>query len=429
MKPRTKLQREVIKRSIQLRKINKKERDWARHHCFEHKGFATKTRVICMDCGESFSPDLIHRKRAVCPHCKTQLKIDYTRKRTDKQEAYFTIAEVYSGFQVIRYWEIIIYYKKGEKARVFIWEVLQHWISLENWKYEVVARIHNLNYVCDSWSGEMQIRKEYSRWQYSRGNKYDIYPTKIHPDSIFYEKYKYHGIDYRLRGLTPLEAISFVPKNSRAETLLKAKQYSFLNNYHAGRGGVSRYWSSVKICMRNKYRVKDASMYFDYLDALNFFHKDLRNAHYVCPKNLKKAHDYYVDKRRRAIEKQEEEEKRKKAIENTRTFVQLKQPYFGIAFSKGELNIKVLESIEEYMEEGDKLHHCVFTNEYYLKPDSLVLSARINDEPVETIEVSLDDFSILQARGRNNLPTKHHDKIVELVNKGIPQIRKRLKTA
>lgn len=35
-------------------------------------------------------------------------------------------------------------------------------------------------------------------------------------------------------------------------------------------------------------------MWFDYLKLLEHYRKDLHNAHYVCPKNLKKAHDLYV---------------------------------------------------------------------------------------------------------------------------------------
>ena len=51
--------------------------------------------------------------------------------------------------------------------------------------------------------------------------------------------------------------------------------------------------------------------------------------------------------------------------------------------------MKVLESVQEYLEEGKALHHCVFTNEYYLKEQSLILSARIDGKRIETIEVSL----------------------------------------
>ncbi len=76
MKPKTRLQHKVIANSQQLYKIDNDILSWAKKDILEHKGFATKTRVICMDCGESFSPELVSRKRAVCPHCNTKLKIE-----------------------------------------------------------------------------------------------------------------------------------------------------------------------------------------------------------------------------------------------------------------------------------------------------------------------------------------------------------------
>ena len=61
---------------------------------------------------------------------------------------------------------------------------------------------------------------------------------------------------------------------------------------------------------------------------------------------------------------------------------------FGVEFSDGEICIKVLDSVEAIRQEGEAMHHCVFTNEYYLKADSLILSATIDGKRIETIEVS-----------------------------------------
>lgn len=62
---------------------------------------------------------------------------------------------------------------------------------------------------------------------------------------------------------------------------------------HMYRNGFSqlRYKPSFNICNRNHYIIKDASLWEDYMSLLAYFGKDLRNAHYVCPKNLKVAHD------------------------------------------------------------------------------------------------------------------------------------------
>jgi hypothetical protein len=56
----------------------------------------------------------------------------------------------------------------------------------------------------------------------------------------------------------------------------------------------------------------------------------------------------------------------------------------------------------------------------------LILSARIDNEPIETIEVSLSQMKIIQARGRSNGTTEHHDKIVNLVKSNLHLIEKRL---
>lgn len=71
-------------------------------------------------------------------------------------------------------------------------------------------------------------------------------------------------------------------------------------------------------------------------------------------------------------------------------------------------------------------HHCVFSSGYYLKPDSLILSAMIEDKRIETIEFSLKNGSIVQSRGVCNQTTEYHQQIIDLVNKHRKSILKRL---
>lgn len=78
----------------------------------------------------------------------------------------------------------------------------------------------------------------------------------------------------------------------------------------------------------------------------------------------------------------------------------------------------------EFLKDGTELHHCVFTNEYYKKPDSLILSARINGTPIETIEVSLSKMEIVQSRGLINKPSGHNKEILQLLKKNMPVIKK-----
>ena len=96
------------------------------------------------------------------------------------------------------------------------------------------------------------------------------------------------------------------------------------------------------------------------------------------------------------------------------------------SITDGTIVVRVLDSVEAYYDEGNALHHCVGQCEYYLKPDTLVFSARIEDKRVETVELSLETFKVLQSRGLCNKNTKYHKRIMNLVHKNIALIRKRM---
>jgi len=336
---------------------------------------------------------------------------------------YVAYAEIFDQYQVIRNFEIFAYYKDNQPPRYFIWEILQHWI-LDDGKREVVARTHNMG--SSGWCGDLEIRqKTVGNYYYNRIN--DVYAYRYHPDSIFKSCYSLYGINHKLQGITFLEAIRVLPKDSKAETLYKAGQYNLLACCIDYTGKVSHRWPSIKICLRNKYIVKDASIWMDYLDLLSYFGKDLRNAYYVCPKNLKKAHDRLVAKKRKIQAREEAERKRKRALENEKKFLELKSKFFGIAFGDGNIQVRVLESVQEHMEEGDILKHCVFTNDYYIKADSLILSAMVKGKKTETVEISIKQMKVVQCRGKQNKNTEYHDQIIELVNKNMNLIRERVK--
>jgi hypothetical protein len=91
------------------------------------------------------------------------------------------------------------------------------------------------------------------------------------------------------------------------------------------------------------------------------------------------------------------------------------------------VTIKVLENVQDFMQEGDILQHCIFTNEYFKRKNSLLFSAHIDNTPVETIEVSLSKMEITQCRGMKNKFSKHHKIILSLMKKNLFQIRSRMK--
>lgn len=461
MKPRTKLQFEVLENTKHLPYVRNKVYDWAKVECLKHLGYATKNRVLCMDCGERFPTSLVSRKRACCPHCNTKLTIIPTRDRTLKQDVYVAFAQTYYEFQVIRLFEIQSTHKSERKTAYSFFEVLQHWI-LPNGKREVIARNHTSNWYADSWSGNMEIRNK------SDVNKYDIYHSAFHPESEFKPEYLKIGINHKLQGITALEAIKHIPEDSWAETLLKAKQYSLLYSRIQNKWDIENKWDSIKICMRNKYIVKDAKIWIDYLDLLRYFKKDLKNAHYVCPKDLKKQHDIYVKRKRRAMEVEEmkrdyirilryfgEEigknfvypknlkkeyqllverqkldklEKKQKELEEFEVkYRQFIEYFLNMSIKDKLINVVTLQTIDEFKEEGKELNHCVYTNEYFKKVNCLILSARIDDKRLATIEINLKQMKIIQCRGYNNTVPEHYERIQRLVNRNIKQIKERFK--
>lgn len=425
MKPKTKLQVEIIKKSQQLNPKKQIMLKYANQHWLIHKGYATKNRVACMECGGKFSTDLVKNNKAICPHCNTKLSIEQSRLTTFQQKIFAGFAQIVDNFQVVRYFEISSDSRSGGKANYHCYEILQHWIR-EDGKSETVARIHTINWYCDSWSGgQMEIRKDYGR-QYHAGNKYDVYTDNFHPKSEFKPEYERYGIDKNLAGLSFMEAKRIIPDNPQAETLLKAGQYDLLSltTQSAHLSKIRRYWSSIKICFRNHYIVKDATMWFDYIELLQYFNLDLHNAHYVCPIDLKVEHDKLMDRKRKIQLREKIERQRQKLAEDQVKYARQKGIFFGIVFTDGNIMVKTIESVEELMKEGDTLHHCVYTNEYHKKPDSLILSARIDNKPLETIEVSLKTFKVLQSRGLQNNPSKYHDNIVNLVQQNIGVIKK-----
>jgi len=428
MKPKTRLQHEVI----ELSKYHLPNRTtdllrWAKDACLEHKGFATKTAVMCMDCGSSFSTELVKRKRAVCPYCNTTLKVEQTRKRTDKQRVYFAYAEICGELQVVRYYEIIADYKVCRNRNIHCYEILQHWV-LPNGKREVVALNHTINWYCDSWNGKMEIRnKNNNKHRYNSDDKYDVYTEYFHPDSQFKLIYRKYGINKNLAGLTFIESLKIVPEEPKAETLLKAKQHRLLSLFTGSKHcHISHFWDSIKICIRNNYKPDDAGIWIDYLELLVYFGKDLHNAKYVCPKDLKREHDIYVEKKKRKQDREARIRQREEAIKNESAYREFIQRFLDLEFVDKEIYINPLKSVEEFEIDGKELKHCVFTNNYFKKQNSLILSAKLNGMRLETIEFNLKTMKVEQCRGLRNNNTEYHDRILKLVNRNKKQIKERL---
>ena len=208
---------------------------------------------------------------------------------------------------------------------------------------------------------------------------------------------------------------------------MKAGQYKDLRHLLSKSKGLDNYWNSYKLTLRRHYIISDIALWCDYVDMLKRLGKDIHNPKYICPSDLRGEHDKREVELRRQREREAMERKREKAMADEERFRELKSKFFGIRFTDGTIQVHVLESVQEYIEEGAELHHCLFSNEYYLKENSLILSETIEGKRIETIEVSLDTLQVIQSRGVCNQNSPYHEQIVSLVNANQQLIRQRMK--
>lgn len=425
MKPKTKFEKQLVAFSNRLRPISEKKIQWAFDNCLEHEGFRIrKTTITCMDCGHSWDDKTVAGDtETICPHCGRKIIVRDTRKLSKYQEEYFCVATVSHGYQVLRFVNVRMMSRKGYEPRFFSTEVARMWIDKSGFKHCIsLLRGGMFNNGTWNYSSSLEIRRNIA--------PYIIWTSFVYPKTKIIPELKKRGLSGNFHGLSPLHLIPALFNYSYAETLLKAGQYSLLEKgLDCGAYEWSNHWNSIKICFRNNYKVNDARLWFDYLQLLKYFKKDVQNAKYICPDDLKQAHDMLVAKKMKIEEikrLKREQEELAKLQKRQDIYLNNKGKFFGICFSDGPLRIKVLESVEEFYKEGEIMHHCVFSNKYYEKKDSLILSARIGDKHIETVEVSLRTFKVVQCYGAYNKFTPYHDNIKKLVEKNMKIIKQRM---
>lgn len=434
MKPKNKQQKQIFSLSKTLAPINDKQKAWGYKHCLTHIAHRTKKGIFtCMECAHTWTDKETKEGLCTCPHCGTQLTIKETRRWIFKEIEYYCIVTTCKGYQVLRFFYLTSFFKKGNKAEYSCTEVVQHWITPEG-KHETVALLRGMCFMYnDIWNfdSDLEIR--------SNRNAYNIHPVGIYPYKHTIEKIKRNGFTGKFHDLKPFDMFHLLLTDNKAETLLKTGQYSLLHHYPYY-SKIDKYWSAIRICLRNRYIVEDASMWCDYIDLLEHFKMDIHNAKYVCPDDLQVEHDKLSNRKRKMEEAERKQRQRQAELErqkqlkkkleniqkNNNKYIRMKAKFFDIDFSDGTIHIQVLKSVQEFYEEGQAMNHCVFSNEYYLKPDSLILSARIDSQRIETIEISLRTMEIIQSRGACNKDTQFHDTIIKLVRKNMNAIRKRM---
>lgn len=431
MKPRTKLEKRVVALSEKLKSVTEAQKRWAKKNCFDHNAYMEAGWLWCTECGKYWMDiEAKNGDKTVCPYCQAKLEVKKSRKKKENVETYMTIVDRVEEFQVLRHVHVqrVRATYNGGETWYSMMEVCQQWLSAGN-KEIVIAKPINMSGTSWNWSEKMTLKgMGYGMYGIE---KYEIngyvYPrVKLLPQLVR------NGLGKDFHDITPATLVRRLLNNDPwPEILLKNRQFSLLKHWFGRHGYIRQTWA-IKICNRNHYIVKDASLWTDYLDLLDYFHLDTHNAHYVCPKNLKAEHDRLLkrkekleaERRRRMLEekKLEDMEKMKR---NIHKFMDHIRPFLDLEIRDSDLVIRPLENISQFYAEGKAMHHCVYRLEYYNRPKCLILSARVGGERMETLEVSLDTFEIIQSRAVCNGTSEYHDRIIRLMKENMWMIRNR----
>ena len=428
MKPKNKFQQQIVEASKTLPSITKEQIQWGYDNAISYVGQRTKGgKITCCKCAHSWQGmgELINTLLGCeCSNCKSKLIIKASQKRSFNDSYYMTVIDAHKGYQVVRTIMLSYTTKVGKLPEYTYSEVMQRWIA-PNGKHCTFARLRQTmgTMYYDLWLfyTPLELRSENTNNKYYI-NIYDRISTgAAYLKQKLIPELKRTGYKTALYNQKPLDLYRILLTDSKAETLIKTKQTKLLKRIlDMGWKNIDNYWQSIKICIRNGYTIKDATLWCDYIDLLRFFGKDLHNAKYVCPANLKAEHDRYVVKKAKADALLEIE----KQLEREDSYREAKAKFFGLIISNGLINIRVLESVEEIIAEGKTLKHCVTS--YHSKEDSLILSACINGKRIETVEVSISQLRVIQSRGSCNKTTEYHNQIINLVNENIALIEERM---
>lgn len=444
MKPKSKIQHEVVALSATLPPLTPAQQQWAREHCFARMGYVCKGYVWCSECGRqtplntpelsvTVGVDTTH----TCPCCGAKLKLQTSTRRRYHDSVYYQVITTCRGYQVVRSFIAERYGTLGSEPYYEIREAVQNWINAEGHE-EVIARptAYSPSGCYDLWQFHkpMELRakgRTHGGWGYYT-DKYDIAGACIYPHRRLLPLVKRNGYTGRNTRLPENDHIRLLLTDREAEALEKNRQFALLAYKNTRDVPKFRmpHRHAIAIANRHRYIVRDATMWLDYLDALQFLGLDTHNPVYVCPRNLKDAHDKMMRRKRRIENEQIRREKARRAAEYEDQYRRDKGRYFGIAFSGDGITVSVLTSVEQIAAEGEAMHHCVYSANYYRRADSLILSARDSTGArLETLEVSLKTFKVVQSRGRCNQNTARHQDILDLLERNMNLIRKAAQTA
>ena len=439
MKPRNSRERAVVESASTLPPLTKRHRSYMQdrlpHYLLYKKGGQCK----CTDCGHEWKmmPGIIrywstlvctldiNSERECCPQCDNELVPKYYREYYYYADS-ITMQAVtaHDGYEVLRYARLRRWIQWGKATRYAFDELYQQWIDAQGREVIMTTPYNRSPYTLTWHHGRPMTVGAHNdsctgayAWNDMFSGQADItYPRRRHIGTL--RRNGWASVIGRQSAEVIYESVKGLLNDSFLETLAKTGHWQafFWCVMYPDRMRPLR--PQVMICVRHGYIVKDMDLWVDMLQALSFFDKDLRNPYYICPPDLKSAHDRWT-------RKQEQEQRRRERLESARkdrVYYKTRDVFKGLEATEPFL-IRPLLTATELQEEGKAMHHCVGT--YADKSYDLILSVRDTEgHRLETVEVDLKRYSIVQSRGLQNGFTPEHDRIIAAVKTMLPDIRR-----
>lgn len=430
--------------------LTDKHKDYMNRHAIEHFIYYTSPkRCWCTHCGARFSLGAIHDKET-CPNCGLQSSTKKSSTQKADLSAYSLVMQTRGDWQILRYFFVESFttaegykpksqYAINYKNSRYHTEVLRMWFNPIT-KQHFVERLPIVMF--PAWrkipyrlNEELRVvsatseRSEWSKeWMYKETCPYGT----IHPY-------------YRKRGVTMKnstylcvdEYMRLADKKPWAESLLKMGQIKIANSCLWDNSFIRNYERQVRIAIRHGFDFQNVLLrdYEDYLRDLKELGMDTTNPKYLAPADFIATHQAIHERVQKKREIENERRRREYEIEQAIKqekvkigFEFRKKVYAGLIIKGHGLTIEPLLTVEQYKEEGHAMHHCV--GGYIAShPNALILSAKMDGKRVETIEVDMVKWVIIQSRAVCNGVSKQHGEIVDLVNGKMAMLKRMAKMA
>lgn len=384
----------------------------------------------CSECGCEI--DYIGQKE--CPQC--HVKWTAKPKKFERRELYYHMEmEAKGDVQVCRYFKVERNTHFGREANWYASEVVRIMYAPDGERKVFAKDVYTLSYQWDAFclGSSLRLRREGKYMGEGAKWRYNLCLWTYHIKSLT-QQWQYKNIPELLNSYELDTSVLRVIAYPYGETLFKTGQTNLFNyfvKYHCQMPYGTEH--ALNICVRNHYRISDPSMWLDHLYLLKHFKLDTHNAHYVCPKDLRAEHQTLLERKRRDDERiravraaREHERQEHERMERDKKFAEMMQHWpehlgaiLTLQLSGKNLNIRPLQSIDEFKEEGTAMHHCVYTMAYYdynKHPNTLILSAKDNEgKRLATIEYNTLRHDIVQCRAACNQVPERDKEIRQLI--------------